>query len=165
MASQPSALADAVVEIERHMASRGWDQPPRLYALAPTEEVERRQPDLSGRLGSGALTPIEQDLPDKSLEDLLATITWPETVAGCALAVERIVLPPEAEESMPEDDEDAAVDWAQHHPERTDVRIVVGVLRDGSRASVLRVRDEGDDLIQDAELAPELGDALAQTLT
>lgn len=147
------------------MAARGWDQRPRLYALAPTEEVEQRQPDLSGRLGPGALTPIEQDLPDRSLDELLATITWPESVSGCALAVERIVLPPAAEEAMPEDDEDAAVDWAQRHPDRADVRIVVAVLRDGSRASMLRVRGEDDNLVQDAELSPELGDALAQTLT
>ncbi len=147
------------------MAARGWDQPPRLYALAPTEEVKRRQPDLADRLGRGTLTPIEQDLPGKSLEELLTTIAWPETVVGCVLAVERIVLPPEAEDAMPEGDDDAAVDWAQRHPDRTDVRVVVGVLRDGSRASLLRVRGADDNLIKDAELSPELGDALAKTLT
>jgi hypothetical protein len=169
---QSPALARAVAEIEHHVQESGWDQRPRLYALAPTGELLEREPDLANRLGlkhtpisDDALTPIEQDIADRALEDLLPTITWPESVRGCALAIERIVLPPGAEEQIPED-EDAATDWAQRHPERADVRIVVGVLRDGTRSSVLRVRGhEADtDLIRDAELSPEIGNALADTL-
>lgn len=172
MSPHAEPLTLAVTEIERHAAGRGWDQPPRLYALAPTEELIRREPGLAEQLGagpaaarSGALTPIEQELPNRTLEDVLATITWPETVTGCALVVERIVLPPDTEQTMP-DDPDDAVAWAQNHPGRTDVRIVVGVLRDGSRSSVLRVRghDDDADLIHDPDFSPDLGAALAETL-
>ncbi|NDL61049.1 hypothetical protein F7O44_28665 [Phytoactinopolyspora sp. XMNu-373] len=163
----------AVTDIEQHVREGGWDQHPRLYALAPTEELVEREPGLANRLGlkhetiaEGALTPIEQDVSGGSLEELLPSISWPDTVSGCAIALERIVLPPGAEEHVPEDD-DAAVRWAQTHPKRTDVRVVVGVLRDGSRMSVMRVRghEDDDELIRDAELSPEIGDALAETLT
>jgi hypothetical protein len=171
MSPATEQLTRAVIEIERHAGGRGWDQPPRIYALAPTRQLVEREPGLAGQLGIAmgetapdTLTPIEQQLPDKSLEDLLATIAWPETVAGCALVVERIVLPPAAEESMPDDNHDA-VDWAQNHPGRTDVRIVVGVLRDGSQTSVLRVRghDDDTDLVHDPEFSPDLGAALVDT--
>jgi hypothetical protein len=173
MSAYAEPLSRAVTEIERHAAGRGWDQPPRLYALAPTEDLLRREPDLAEQLGEdaasvepGALTPVEQQLSDQPLEDVLPTITWPETVAGCAVVVERIVLPPEAEQGMP-DDPAEAVSWAQNHPNRTDVRIVVGVLRDGSQTAVLRVRghDNDDDLIHDPDFSSDLGTALAETLT
>ncbi|PSL06632.1 hypothetical protein CLV30_10216 [Haloactinopolyspora alba] len=169
----PAALGRAVAEIEQHVRADGWDQPPRLYALAPTGELIEHEPDLAAQLGidpqadlGDALTPIEQDVSDRSIDELLPTITWPESVHGCALAVERIVLPPGAEESMPDDDA-AATQWAQQHPSRSDVRVVVGVLRDGSRAAVLRVRghDGDDELVHGAELSPELGDALSETLS
>lgn len=172
MSASSEQLTRAVIEIERHAAGQGWDQPPRIYALASTRELAEREPALAEQLGIGpdrsapdTLTPIEQQLPDKSLEDLLASIAWPDTVTGCALVVERIVLPPTAEDAMPDSDE--AVDWAQNHPNRTDVRIVVGVLRDGSQTSVLRVRghDDESDLIHDPEFSPDLGAALAMTLT
>lgn len=171
MSAASEQLTRAVIEIERHAAGQGWDQPPRFYALAPTRELVEREPALAEQIGLNpgdpapdTLTPIEQQLPDKSLDDLLATITWPETVTGCALVVERIVLPPAAEDSMPDDDADAA-DWAQNHPGRTDVRIVVGVLRDGSQTSVLRVRghDSDAELIHNPEFSPDLGAALTAT--
>ncbi|HJU98721.1 MAG TPA: PPA1309 family protein [Jiangellaceae bacterium] len=164
-------LARAVAEIERHVADGGWDQPARLYALAPTDDLVTLEPGLADRLGVDAdappadsLTPVEQELPAQALEDVLATIVWPGTVVGCALALERIVLPPTAEDGMP-DDAAAAARWAASHPDRADVRIVVGVLRDGARSSLLRVRGHEDDrdLVRDPELAPELAEALAAT--
>jgi hypothetical protein len=167
-----SPLAKAVAEIESHVSDDGWDQPARLYALAPTHDVIARQPALAGQLGvdtdsplaGGSLTPIEQELDERPLDELLPTISWPEAVDGCALVVERIVLPPGAEDDMPDDGEVAA-SWAQRHPERSDVRIVVGVLRDGSHTAVLRVKghDEPADLIHDADISTDLIDALAAT--
>jgi hypothetical protein len=167
----PSALVRAVSEIEQHVGADGWDQPPRLYALAPTLDLIDREPNLADQLDvdvpntpDDSLTPIEQEIGDRPIEDLLASIAWPDTVTGCALVIERIVLPPGVEDDMPDDTVEAS-QWAQNHPERADVRLVVGVLRDGERTSVLRVRgheDEGD-LIRDSELAPELGEALAET--
>ncbi|WP_026875125.1 PPA1309 family protein [Jiangella gansuensis] len=167
---QHSALQQALAEIERHVRDGGWDQPARLYALALTGELLAREPALAERIGitgepgPDTLTPIEQDVPNRPIEDLLATITWPETVAGCALVMERIVLPPGAEDEMPEDDA-AATTWAQQHPARSDVRVVVGVMRDGRRESVMRVRghEADNELIRGAELSPELGNALAET--
>ncbi len=74
------------------------------------------------------------------------------------------MLPPGAEGGMP-DDAVAAARGRRRHPDRSDVRIVVGVMRDGARSSVLRVRghDDDADLVRDPELAPELADALAST--
>jgi hypothetical protein len=167
----PTPLARAVAEIERHVADDGWDQPARLYALAPTDDLVTLEPDFADRLRLDAdapppdnLTPVEQELPDEALEEVLATIAWPGTVVGCALALERIVLPPSAEDGMPDDDV-AAAHWAANHPDRAEVRIVVGVTRDGARSSLLRVRGHEDDadLVRDPELAPELAEALAAT--
>jgi hypothetical protein len=166
----PSQLAKAVDEIEQHVGAGGWDQPPRLYALASADELLGQEPALAQQLGldqaappQSSLIPVEQELPDKSLEELLATITWPDTVRGAAIAIERIVLPPGTEAAMP--DEAEVNDWAAQHPERTDVRIVVGVLREGPRASVLRIRGhEADtDLIRNPDFTPDLGEALAAT--
>ncbi|PZF80801.1 PPA1309 family protein [Jiangella anatolica] len=167
---QPSALVRAIAEIEQHVREDGWDQPARLYALAPTADLLSREPDLAARIGidedapADSLTPIEQDVSGRPIEDLLLEIAWPDTVTGCALVLERIVLPPGAEEQMPDED-GAATRWAQEHPDRSDVRVVVGVMRDGSRASVLRIRghEADDELIRGAELSPELGNALAET--
>lgn len=173
MSADADPLFRALSEIESHVASRGWDQPPRLYALALTDELLAREPALANQLGldsaeqaPGSLTPVEQEVPTTSIDELLATITWPETVAGCALVVERIVLPPATEDTMPEDPEQVT-SWAQNHPERTDVRIVVGVLRDGRQGSIMRVRGHEDesDLIRDPEFSPDLGAALAATFS
>ncbi len=75
----------------------------------PTADLVEREPQLrAGLSGSdlaeGALSAIEQeDLPrTSSLESLLGRMSWPEAVAGVALAVERIVVPPEAERDLPE---------------------------------------------------------------
>ena len=90
---RPTPLARAVAEIERHVADDGWDQPARLYALAPTDDLVTLEPDLADRLGLDAdapprqLHPVEQELPDDALEEVLATIAWPGTVVGCALAL------------------------------------------------------------------------------
>jgi hypothetical protein len=170
-AEASAGLPETVVEIERHVATAGWDQPPRLYALADTGDVLAREPALAERLGLGpdgaGLTPVEQeDLPrDRPLDEVLASIVWPPSVSGCALAVERIVLPPNAEEGMPDED-DLAAEWAASHPDRADVRIVLGVLRDGSRSCVLRVRghESEHDLVRDPEVTTDLVRALAQTL-
>ncbi|HSK27027.1 MAG TPA: PPA1309 family protein [Jiangellales bacterium] len=168
----PAALPGVVAEIERHVAGGGWDQPPRLYALADTADMLAREPALADALGLAegdgqGLTPVEQeDLPqDRPLDEVLASIVWPPSVAGCALAIERIVLPPHAEEGMPGEDE-AAAEWAASHPDRADVRIVVGVLRDGTTSCVLRVRghEAPEDLVREPEVSTDLVNALVQTL-
>lgn len=164
------ALTPVVLEIERHVADGGWDQPPRLFALAPTAELVTREPGLAAALGLTAgdtgVTPVEQEeFPaDRPLEDLLATIAWPDEVAGCALVLERIMLPPDAEDALPDTGDVAAA--AAAHPGRRDVRMAVAVLRDGTRASALRLRDHDrdDEVLTGDDLVPRLADALAATL-
>ncbi|MGI8330871.1 PPA1309 family protein [Actinomadura scrupuli] len=164
-------LEEVVRDLERHTAEEGWDAPPRLYALVESTELRRQEPGLAEQLGLSAdtdtIAALEQPpLPEAvSIEDALATIVWPEAVTGCALVVERVVLPPEVEEQMPEDDGEALA-WLAEHPLREDVRMVVGVLRDGSRHSALRLRkhDSADEVLSEADLVPALADALAATL-
>ena len=64
----------------------------------------------------------EDGLPATSdLESLLGRVAWPEDVAGVALAVERIVVPPDAERDLPTDPREAT-DRLAGHPDRRDVR-------------------------------------------
>ncbi|XVQ12856.1 PPA1309 family protein [Spirillospora sp. CA-255316] len=165
-----SLLEEVVQDLERHTAQEGWDAAPRLYALVESAELRRAEPELADQLGLSAetdtLAALEQPaLPEQAaVEDALATIAWPDAVAGCALVLERVVLPPEAEDEIPED-EDEAAEWAARHPAREDVRMIVGVLRDGTRHAALRLRrhDVDDEVLLGPDLVPGLADALAAT--
>jgi hypothetical protein len=166
------ALAAAVLEIESHVAEGGWDQPSRLYALVDTAALVRREPALASAMGlddasaAGSLTPVEQEqLPADRFEAELASLAWGPEVAGCAVVVERLVLPPEADEGMP-DDPAAAAAYALEHPERQEVRMVVGVTRDGASYCALRLRahDEDHSVVGGTDLVPELITVLAATL-
>lgn len=171
--SNDSTLQNAVTEIERHVGTSGWDQPPQIFALVDTGELLRAQPELATAVGmavdevpDGALTPVQQDpLPDTPLDETLSHIAWSDEVRGCALVHEVVVLPPGAQESLPEDTDVA--DYAASHPDRREARLAVGVLRDGSRASVVRLRgaaEEEDSVLSTPDLAPNLADALLSTL-
>jgi hypothetical protein len=79
------------------------------------------------------------------------------------LAHEVLVLPPGVEEALGDD----AVTQAASHPARREVRMVVGVVRDGSRECVLRLRGEdgqADERLTGPDLALALADALLATL-
>jgi hypothetical protein len=165
-----SPLVTTALETERHVAAAGWDQPPRLFALVRTAGLLDREPHLRTQLGNGeqdALTAIEQeDLPDStSLESVLAQIAWPQEVDGVALAVERLVVPPDAERDLPENPQEAA-DTLAAHPDRKDVRLLVAVLRDGESACLLRQRDHDTDdkVASGPDIAPGLVQALSATL-
>lgn len=167
-----SRLDRLTIDLERHTASAGWDQPPRLFALVETADLVRREPALAADLGLGVaepgdLTPVDQgELPaHSSLEELLGGIVWPPEVLGTALAVERLMVPPSAEQGMPQEEQEA-LQWLAAHPERQEVRLVVSVLRDGSRSSAVRMRahDEETSVLSGPDLVPALADALAATL-
>jgi len=172
--SDGGALAAAVEEIEAHLAEAGWDQPARLYALVPTAELVSSSPELAEALGvsadrePGSLTAVEQEelAPDTSLEDLLSTIVWPPQVGGCAAVVERLVLPPSADDDLP-DDPAAAASYAREHPDRQEVRIVAAALRGGETFAALRMRSHDDDrsVVTGPHLVPQLTDLLLHTLT
>ena len=167
------ALAAAVLEIESHLADGGWDQPARLYALVETSQLVTREPALAAAMGlddsseAGSLTAVEQDQLDPSvpLEQVLEQIAWPDDVAGCAAVVERLVLPPAADEAMP-DDPERAQQFALEHPDRQEVRIVAGATRHGATYCALRLRAHDDDLsvVGCPDLVPGLLQLLTQTL-
>ncbi|WP_442727569.1 PPA1309 family protein [Streptomyces pseudogriseolus] len=172
MAANP--LTRAVLEIDEYVSGLGWDQPARLFALVDTARLRAEQPSLADRLGldggeeSAALTPIEQEeIPaGKPLDEFLGTIAWPDAVTGCALTVERLMLPPSAEAQVPKDlDEAALTRWVAGHPERQEVRMTVAVLRDGSRDSALRLRkkDSPTEVLTGSDLVPGLAQALTAT--
>jgi hypothetical protein len=165
-----SPLVTSALETERHVAGAGWDQPPRLFALVRTLGLLEREPHLLAHVGEGdteGLTAIEQEgLPDtSSLESLLAQIAWPDDVDGVALAVERLVVPPDAERDLPADPDQAAAALAAH-PDRKDVRLLVAVLRDGESTCLLRQRDHDTDdkVASGSDIAPGLVQALRATL-
>ena len=163
------ALIAALLEIERHVGRQGWDQPPRLFALVLTADLLAAEPGLFGELGAptspDALSSIEQDSFPSGGDAVsaLAGITWPSTVLGCAMSLERAFLPAGLDEDIPADGERAAA-FVAAHPQRHDVRVVVGVTRDGSGHGVGRLRSNPHDLLGADDLVPGLAAALARTL-
>ena len=166
-------LQAVVRELEAHAADEGWDQPERLFALVDTADLVSREPQLADALGVvdpgdvRGLTPVEQEPlpPGTSLEQVLAEIVWPAEVAGCAAIAERLVLPPGADDDLPDDPEEAQA-FAANHPGREDVRIVVAALRGGDSACALRLRshDDAESVVTSPELVPELLMMLHATL-
>ncbi|MGW5350086.1 PPA1309 family protein [Streptomyces sp. NPDC004031] len=170
-------LTRAVLEIDDYASGLGWDQPARLFALVDTAQLRAQEPALAAQLGlageeaaaaAGALTPIEQDeLPEGApLDEFLATIAWPDVITGCALTVERLMLPPSAEAAIPKGMDDASLSaWVAAHPERQEVRMTVAVLRNGARESAVRLRskDTASEVLTGGGLVPGLADALSAT--
>ncbi|MFT3887006.1 MAG: PPA1309 family protein [Arachnia sp.] len=166
MADQTPLIA-CLMDIERHVSSAGWDQPARLFALVTTATLLEVEPQLRGRVpetADDALTAIEQDEfhATGDLFERLSGIFWPETVDGCAIALERTFLPPAYEADLP-DDPDAAAEFVAQHPERSDIRVVVGVLRNGARHGLARLVTAPDDLLGAEDLVPGLAEALSAT--
>lgn len=171
----PDALSRAVIEIEKHVSSAGWDQPAQLFALVPTEDLLRAEPQLAAELGaddvSQPLTPVAQgELPgvleDEHLADALARIEWPDGVSGCALAIERIVLPAAAEAGLSASETDAELArMAGSDPRRHEVRMVAAVLREGDRFGAVRLRshDEDSAVLTGTDLVPTLCEVLSLT--
>jgi hypothetical protein len=173
LAAVDPVLREAVREIEAHAAEAGWDQPARLYALVPTTDLLAREPALAAAMGldaltaAGSLTPVEQETlpPDSSLETMLPRLVWPADVVGCAAVVERLVLPPGADQTLPEEPIEAER-YAAQHPDREEVRIVAGATRAGSTYCALRMRSHDDALsvVEAPDLVPALLELVLSTL-
>jgi hypothetical protein len=165
-------LRAAVLELERHVAGAGWDQPAQLYALVPAGDLIRDDSEAAQLVGlppdtdPDTLVTIEQgDLPaELSLEELLEQIEWPPEVRGTAVVLERLVLPPSVGEVPEASDE--ATRFAQDHPEREEVRIVAGALRGGATYAAMRLRSRDEDLavLESPDLVPTLLELLQSTL-
>ncbi|MFE5792344.1 PPA1309 family protein [Streptomyces sp. NPDC056503] len=166
MASSP--LTRAVLEIDEYASGLGWDRPARLFALVDTARLRAQAPSLKLGEDATAYTPIEQEeIPSgKPLDEFLGTIAWPDSVAGCALTVERLMLPPSAEAQVPKDLSGARLNkWVAAHPDRQEVRMTVAVLRTGAREAAIRLRekDSPNEVLTGPDLVPGLADALAAT--
>lgn len=164
-------LEALVREVEDHVGSAGWDQPVRLFALVPTESLIAANPDVAADLGISAempLTSVEQELADTlELDELLATIAWPQDVVGALVALERIVLPPSAQSDLPSESDTALLQVAANHPDRRDVRIISAVLRSGENLNALRYRthDSADAVAVAPDLVTRLNEAVAATFS
>ena len=161
-----TALTACLLELERHIASAGWEQPVRLFALVPTAELAAAEPDLvtaDPDRSPDHLSAVEQDefAPESDLLAALAGIMWPEGVVGCAVSLVRSFLPADAEGDIPEGP--AAEEYVHRHPQRQDVRAVVGVLRDGGSHGVARLAQHPDDLLAAPDLLPGVTRALVET--
>ncbi len=162
-------LLAAVLDIEGHVAESGWDQPPLLFALVPSDVIRTENPSLAAQLGISeggpVLTSFEQEpmAPDVDLAEFLAGISWPDQVAGVALVVERLVLPAQADPELASAQDPVAL--ARSHPQREEVRLVVAVTRGAERMCALRLRsaDSADQVRTGADLVPGLAQALADT--
>ncbi len=172
-----AALVAVLLEIERHVGADGWDQPPRLFALVSRAEFAATDPALAAELGltdpaggpeapPDALTAVEQDefTPNRELTEELAEISWPPTVAGCALSLVRTFLPASAEGEIP-DEPGAAAAYVAAHPDAEEIRVVVGVDRAGHRHGVARLASQPGELLAAEDLIPGLAVVLAHTLT
>ena len=157
----PDALTRAVDEVEEFAAAGGWAAPRQMFALVRTADLLAAQPGLAGQIGPASshdgasdpaariagpeYTPIAQEsLPGESVADALATITWPDEVAGCVLVLEILAGPGEAQ---------------------AEARLAAGVLRDlPGGACLLRWRHAPDGpVLRGADLAPGLLAALHGT--
>ncbi|MFT0762598.1 PPA1309 family protein [Scrofimicrobium sp. R131] len=171
MSENQLALKTVIHEIERGAARLGWDRPPAIYALVPTQEL-LAAPDLPADIAEQLreswtgeaehLSAILQDpLAEDNLEEILPELAWPDQVAGAAVAVERAIIPPEVEDQVPEDPHEAA-HFVASHPDHTDVRLTVGVLRSGESWCAIRTRPfDSDDQVGSGEnLIPGLVELL-----
>ena len=169
MTSPVSSLKEAVLEIERECAKAGWSRGIVLYALVPTADVIESAPEMAAALADkspASLTAIEQEEVELTgtIEDFLGTISWSAEVFGAALVLERLIVneepPVECEGEL---SEAALAEWVAAHGQ--EVRMVVGVLRDGSQECVMRMRafDDENAIMAGSELLPGMAEALALT--
>ena len=145
MSSQPSsqpavhrALNKAMREAVDFIHAEGWDAPPTLFALVPTELVAAQLGDVDD---SSSLTLVVQELPEgiepgsEHLADYVSRLAWPREIAGVILA----------QEIMFKDTSDAALSDARP------ARLFSGVLRatalDGSStADAKSIDNDGAEL-------------------
>ncbi len=166
-----AALRNVVGQLEKAAAVVGWDRPPALYALAPTAEMLEAgdmPPEVLEDLratwdgSSTHLSAILQEtLAEESLEDMLLQLSWPEAVFGAAVSAERVMVPAEVEAGAPSDPEEA-LEYIGNHPDRSEVRLTVGVTRPGQSWCEIRFRDHDseDQVLKGTDLVPTLVQAL-----
>ncbi len=168
------ALAKAVMEIEQAAANAGWDHAATVYALVPTAsllQIPELPEDMVQYLQSQwdgsehhLTAVIQEDLPGADLEDTLSQLAWPDEVAGAAVCSERVSVPQDVQDAAPEDPVEA-VEFFAAHPQRDELRVVAGVLREGDAWCAVRARshDSDEQVASGANLVPGLVEALLET--
>ena len=145
--SPDEALAAAVLEIERHAAAAGWDQPARLFALVETAELVAREPQLAASLGDATAHADRAGgpRPRASLEDQLdrhhlardgPRLRRPGRAVRAAARRRGASCP-----TTPA----SAAAYASEHPDRQEVRIVAAATRTGASYCALRLRAHDED--------------------
>ncbi|NLG45914.1 PPA1309 family protein [Gordonia sp. (in: high G+C Gram-positive bacteria)] len=171
-------LGNALAQCLAYTADLPWGSAPTLFGLVPTQILAAQAPGLVDPDDDSSLSPVVQETHAADLEELLTTLSWPRPVVGCALVTEITLLPPDAEADLdaaleplladPTAADEAARQAAATHPGRQTARLAAGVLRNGKRVALLALKnDDGSqsgDLQTHPDLAPNLLDALAQTL-
>ena len=155
-----SEIEQAVKEIEAYVAADGWDGPVRVFSLVDAATAMSVNSALAAELPADAtgLLSIEQEgLPSSdSIDELLGRLAWPDAVDGAAISLERVTIPDDAEEARR---------FVAADPRREDIRMVVGVLRNGESWCTIRLRshDSQAEAISGADLVPEMIEALLAT--
>lgn len=171
-------LGNALAQCLAYTADLPWGSAPTLFGLVPTSILAAQAPGLVDPDDDSTLSPVVQETHSDDLEELLTTLSWPKPVTGCALISEITLLPPDAEADLdaaleplladPIAADAAARQTALAHPGRQTARLAAGVLRNGKRVALLALKcDDGTqstDLQTHPDLAPNLLDALAETL-
>lgn len=88
---EQQALNKAMMEAVEFVHAEGWDAPPTLFGLVPTQLLVDELVDLDD---SSPLTLVVQDLPEhilpgsEELGEYVSRIAWPNEVKGVILAQE-----------------------------------------------------------------------------
>ena len=88
---EQQALNKAMMEAVEFVHAEGWDAPPTLFGLVPTQLLVDELVDLDD---SSPLTLVVQDLPEhilpgsEELGEYVSRIAWPREVEGVILAQE-----------------------------------------------------------------------------
>ncbi|CAM3819368.1 PPA1309 family protein [Smaragdicoccus niigatensis] len=175
MAGTPtqSDLGRAIRDIADHLGDIAEaNARPGLFALVETNALIQQDPSLADQLSDGSvLTAIEQEFRADDVEEMLATTSWPPTVAGCVLVQPIVVLPPQAEQDLdsafeplladPTAADEAARTLATSHPEHQRARLHVGVLRGGVSVALLEITIDG---VREFRIHPSLATNLIEAL-
>lgn len=92
--SSQQALNKAMTEAVEFVHAEGWDAPPSLFALVPTQLLVDELTQLADDATHAPLTLVVQELPEHirpgsdELADYVSRVAWPEQVEGVVLAQE-----------------------------------------------------------------------------
>ena len=101
---EQQALNKAMMEAVEFVHAEGWDAPPTLFGLVPTQLLVDELVDLDD---SAPLTLVVQDLPEhilpgsEELGEYVSRIAWPREVEGVILAQEIVFKDASAGEDAP----------------------------------------------------------------